>query len=267
MTLKDKIDFVDIDIELINPEERFAIYYRQGVPTNFAISTEGRLYNTKTRNLRKLHTNKYGYRTINLSFGSSDDCHTYYIHRMVAETFLEGWEPENGIDTVDHLNGPSEGDGIYNLEWVSHQENLRRASEKGWLKKRNVGEKASGSKYTEQQIRRACEMKEQCIGHRTISDETGIKYDYLGKIFNGLKWNHIVSEYNISNNTHFYPKDMREKVIALINSGYSNKEIREIVKYKFNIELKKSYVKDLKRSMKNHEGSTTIESVLYIEIY
>lgn len=131
MKFKDNIDYIHIDIELINPEGRFAIYYRDGKPTNFAVSTEDRIYNIKTGNIRKTHTNKYNYRTINLSFGSSNDSKTYYLHRLVAETFIDGWNPENGIDTVDHLNGPDEGDNIQNLEWVSHQENLRRASEKG----------------------------------------------------------------------------------------------------------------------------------------
>lgn len=109
-------------------------------------------------------------------------------------------------------------------------------------------------------------MKEQYYDHKTISKETGIKYDYLGKIFNGLKWSHIVSDYNITNNKHFYPKEIRERIINLINDGYSNKEIREKIGYEFNIELKKSYIKYLKQTLKNHEGSTTIESVLRIEI-
>ena len=265
MNFKDNIDFVNLDIELINPDEKFAVYYRNNEPTNFAVSTEGRVYNMKTNTLRKVHTMKNGYRSINLSFGSSE-CHTCSLHRMVAETFIDGWDPENGIDTVDHLNGPDEGDNIRNLEWVTHQENLRRASDKGWMKRKEVGENSACSKYTEKQVRKACEMKENKIDHRMISEQTGISYDYLGKIFNGLKWAHVVCDYNLEN-SHFYPKEMRARVIELVKRGrLSNSEIREVILSEFNIELKKSYVKDIKRSLKKQEGSTTIESVLRIEI-
>ena len=269
MKFKDNINFVKLDIDLIKPDEQFAVYYRNGEPTNYAISTEGRVYNLKTNTLRKTRTNKINYRDINLSFGSKEDVETCSIHRMVAETFLAGRDPENGVDTVDHVEGVWNGDSIHNLEWVTHQENLRRASEKGWLRRNNhlIGENAPGSKYTEKQIRMACEMKSQDIDHRTISNETGIKYDYLGKIFNGLKWSHIVDEYNLKDkNKHFYPTEMRERVIDLVLKGFSNKDIRKIICKEFGIELKKSYVKDIKRHDKVCKGSTTIENELVIEI-
>lgn len=269
MKFKNDIDFVDLDIELINSDEKFAVYYRNNKPTNYAISTEGRVYNMKTKTLRKTWINNNQYRTINLSFGSSNDMETCFIHRMVAETFLDGRDPENGVDVVDHINGPWMGNSIYNLEWVTHQENLRRASENGWLRRKNhlIGENAPGSKYTEEQVRRACEMKSNDIDHKTISNETGISYNYLGKIFNGLKWGHIVKEYDLeSKNKHFYPKEMHERVVDLVLKGFSNKSIRKIIFKEYGIELKKSYVKDIKRRDKKCKGSTTIESELVVEI-
>lgn len=48
--------------------------------------------------------------------------------------------------------------------------------------------------------------------------------------------------------------------------GFSNKDIRKIIYKEFGIELKKSYVKDIKRHDKVCKGSTTIESELVIEI-
>lgn len=250
MNLKNDVTYVFIDIELITPDEKFAIFYYNGEPTDYAISTEGRVYNMKTGRLRKLRSRPDGRHDVNLSFGSKDSCKTFMVYRMVAETFLEGQDKENKINTVDHVNGDCTNDSINNLEWVTHMENTIRAGKQGRMKKDmdEKGENKSNHVYTEEQVRLACELKCQGVSKRDICDQTGIKYDYLDKIFNGKKWAHISSEYNlIHKRNRKYPEGLKERIVELSLEGYSNPEIKEIVEKEFDIELTKEYVKDAKR--------------------
>ncbi len=39
MEFKKNIDYVYIDIDLITPDEKFAIFYLEGEPTNYAIKS------------------------------------------------------------------------------------------------------------------------------------------------------------------------------------------------------------------------------------
>lgn len=56
----------------------------------------------------------------------------YLVHRLVAEAYLPN--PDN-LSDVDHLDGNRTNNCINNLEWVSHETNIRRAHN---VKVRNV---------------------------------------------------------------------------------------------------------------------------------
>lgn len=251
MKLKKDIEYVFIDIDLISEDEKFARFYYNGEPTDYAISTEGRVYNMKTGRLRKLRSRPDGRHDVNLSFGSKDNCRTFTVYRMVAETFLEGQNINEEINSVDHVNGDCTNDSINNLEWVTHMENTRRAGNQGRMKK-DLSEKGENNKshvYTEEQVRLACQLKSQGVCKREICEQSGIKYDYLDKIFNGLKWSHISCEYNLAmKRKRKYPEGLKERIEELANEGYSNPEIKDIVEREFNIELTSGYVKDAKRN-------------------
>lgn len=247
--MKNNIEFIELPVDLIHPDEQFAIYCHGGVETQYTISTEGRVYNTLTGKFRKVRTRPSGHNDINLSLGTKDSCVTVMVYRMVAETFLDGQDKSKGVNTVDHVDGVHEGDSIRNLEWVTASENIKRAAAKDLLKRdiSNKGDNCIHSKYTESQVRHACEMKEADIPHTEIAEKTGINYNYLGKIFNGLKWSHISSKYTL-NNFHKHSEDFRDRVNELITTDLSNKEITSILEKEFNKQLSKTYVKDFKHS-------------------
>lgn len=46
---------------------------------------------------------------------------TKYVHRLVAEAFLDG------VGEIDHIDGDKGNNRVENLERVTHQENVRRA--------------------------------------------------------------------------------------------------------------------------------------------
>jgi hypothetical protein len=88
----------------------------------YEVSNLGRLRNTKTKIIYRTQL-RNGYVYINR-------CRGLYIHRLVGECFLNNDDPANKIQ-IDHLNGIKSNNTILNLEWVTRQENIRRAFENG----------------------------------------------------------------------------------------------------------------------------------------
>ena len=53
---------------------------------------------------------------------------TRSVHRIVAELFLPN---PNNLSDVDHVDGNRTNPDVTNLEWVTHEENVRRAYKRG----------------------------------------------------------------------------------------------------------------------------------------
>lgn len=104
------------------------LYIYNGQSTNYAITTEGLLLNTKTNKYLKGQTQKNGYKTyiITLSDGSRK---RLYAHRMVMMTF----KPVEGMEDleVNHIDGNKQNNDISNLEWVTSQQNKQHALQTG----------------------------------------------------------------------------------------------------------------------------------------
>lgn len=83
------------------------------------VSTEGRV-KTKDKKIRKvLIDSKKGYCRVKTEKG------VIALHRLVMIT----WKPEKNMEnlTVDHLNHNKRDNSLKNLEWVTREENTRRA--------------------------------------------------------------------------------------------------------------------------------------------
>ena len=86
---------------------------------NYWITTEGRVWSeyskrwlTPTIDVRGNHKRMY------ISLGRNNK---KYIHRLVAETFIPN--PFN-LPEVDHKDANGLNNNVYNLQWVTHNENL-----------------------------------------------------------------------------------------------------------------------------------------------
>lgn len=106
-------------IEFFTPVtfEEFEHYY---------VSSKGRIYNSKTKNILKCSPQKSGYPYVGLSNKENKKITT--AHRLVALAFIEN--PENK-KTVNHKNGVKEDNSVDNLEWMTDAENLAHARETG----------------------------------------------------------------------------------------------------------------------------------------
>ena len=104
---------------------------------NYQVSNFGKIMSlnygrTGKSKLKRLNKTKTGYQQVRLSKNGKKD--TFYVHRIVAETFLPN--PEN-LPQVNHIDedktnnfvGTPENDyKDGNLEWKSHRDNLNHGT-------------------------------------------------------------------------------------------------------------------------------------------
>lgn len=133
--------------EYINPEIPIDINSVDGKEilgyTNYLITSEGKIYNKRSKRFLHPSTNQAGYLIIDLHGDEYDDTkdHTIYsrkrfskrkkfrVHRLVAEYFIPNPTPELCVE-VNHKNRIRTDNRVENLEWVTGAQNLQHAHNK-----------------------------------------------------------------------------------------------------------------------------------------
>ena len=85
----------------------------------YEISNKGVIRNALTKKLKYVEDNTAGYLRVVL------DNKKYFVHRLVAEMFCEGYF-EGAV--VNHKDFDKHNNSANNLEWVSRSENAKHAS-------------------------------------------------------------------------------------------------------------------------------------------
>ena len=98
----------------------------------YQVSNLGRVKRIKgVEKLRKITIQKNGYAYVSLSFDNTTK--TVKVSRLVAKAFIPN---PNNYEEVDHINADKTNNTVSNLEWVTPEENKRRAQALGLLKKK-----------------------------------------------------------------------------------------------------------------------------------
>ncbi len=110
------------------------------------------------------------------------------VHRLVAMAFVPN--PHN-YPEVDHIDGNRQNPAASNLEWVTHQENIKRAWKKGRYSGRYIGEKNPKARVTED-IVRMLRMEYQCGATiRELHKKYNVAESAVGNIVHRYTWKHI----------------------------------------------------------------------------
>lgn len=159
----------------------------------YFITKGGDVYSTMRGGFKKLtlQTDQHGYFVINLR----NKCgrKTKKIHRLIAQAFIPN--PHN-LPVINHKNGVKKDNSLENLEWTTQPDNLRHAVQTGLMD--NSGERGWSNKYTENQIRHACELLEEGIlSFKEIAEVTEMPDYQIYSLKGRSVWSKVVNEYDI----------------------------------------------------------------------
>jgi len=110
------------------------------------------------------------------------------IHRLVAETFLENPDSK---PFVNHRDGDTHNNRLDNLEWVTHQENMRHATACGLTAK---GSEISNSKLTEEAVKMIKDMIKfdpKAFNDKWMGKCFKVNRSTISNIRRNLTWRHV----------------------------------------------------------------------------
>lgn len=96
----------------------------------YQITSDGRLFSTRSNRYLKPAKDKYGY--LYFVFSIDGERYTKKVHRLVAENFIPN--PMNK-PTVNHKNGIKTDNRVENLEWATHKEQTQDLIKRGIMQK------------------------------------------------------------------------------------------------------------------------------------
>ena len=138
--------------------------------------TKGRILSQKNR--------KYGYREVNLYKNNTGS--SCAVHHLVCSAFID--EDITGMD-VNHKDGNTSNNALYNLEVCTHLENMRHAIKTGLLK--NYGEHSASSKLKDEDIIEIRSLRNKGYKLKDIANLFDISFQHVSDIANNKKWKHI----------------------------------------------------------------------------
>lgn len=116
---------------------------------------------------------------------------TYFVHRLVAMTYLRNTSQEKG--QVNHIDGDTRNNSVGNLEWCSPKENTAHAHDLGLAFK---GEACPWAKNSEMYIRNICEGLQAGLTPKQIRSKLGsLNPKLLWKIKNRKQWVEVSNDY------------------------------------------------------------------------
>jgi len=166
-----------------------------GYPT-YEISFNGEVRNWKNANgrgmasrpsKRKTHVSNRGYVITGMSVNGKVS--TKYIHRLVASAFIPNLYNK---PCVNHIDGNKLNNHVYNLEWVTHQENIDHAIKNGlWTGDYNNGEKSGHAKLTNNDVWQIRDLYERGVDREYIWKKYNISRAQMYRVASGENWGHI----------------------------------------------------------------------------
>ena len=158
----------------------------------YMISSNGRIKSidkkSKDECLIKGTYTKGGYHQFNIKV-SDDKRKTFYVHRLVAELFLD--KKKKGQEFVCHKNGKKADNKIKNLVWASREEWSKLHDKLGTYQ--NLDRRGGyNSKLTEAKVKAI--KKSLKAGRKTktsLAQKYGVSITQIKRISSGENWSHV----------------------------------------------------------------------------
>lgn len=169
-------------------------------PPHYDVSNYGRLRSFQsTTRLKKAEDSSssssiikgsviQGYRSLNIR--SDGKTLNRYVHKLVAEYFLENAQPDQTF--VIHLDHDKLNNFYQNLQWVTKEEMIEHNRNNPNLKNRPVVRQTSNYKLTESKVKIIKKLlKNDKNRLKMIAKQFGITHTQLNRIRSGENWKHV----------------------------------------------------------------------------
>lgn len=183
--------------EDMNIEQWIDIKYRNVKPNMYQVSSLGNVRRKDTFNHIAICKSEKGYLMVALMCTDNKQ-NTFKLHRVVGCCWY-GDLSDKGLE-LNHKDGNKENCSIWNLEWISHLDNIRHAY-KNNLVPVAMGVDHYNSKYSEDVIRLICSMAEYGLKGKDIKRilrkaSWNIPITLIDDLMGRRSWKHIVNEFN-----------------------------------------------------------------------
>ncbi|WP_375444985.1 HNH endonuclease [uncultured Fibrella sp.] len=132
-----------------------------------------------------------GYRSLNIR--KKGKIVNRYIHKLVAEYFLEAGRPDQTY--VLHLDHDKLNNRVQNLRWATQEEMIEHNRTNPNVLNRPLPKRTRNYKLTESKVRMIKKLlRNEKNRLKTIARQFGITHTQLNRIRSGENWKHVVLE-------------------------------------------------------------------------
>lgn len=164
--------------KLKDENKKVANYYG----LDYTVYSDGRIEGPE-RGFLKQRKNQDGYMEVTL--GVTENRHSRVkVHRIIAEQFVPN---PFGLPEVNHLDCDRSNNNADNLEWCTHQQNVKYSADKGNYK-RHMGEENGRAKLTWNIVWRIRNEYSDGKSIAEMSKENNIPYSTVCSIVHNKTW-------------------------------------------------------------------------------
>lgn len=142
-------------------------WIKLAVNENYSINENGEVKNNKTNKLLKQSQHKNGYMSVSIKI-TNGSYKQYYVHRLVAETFLLNLD---NLTDVNHKDYNKQNNSVENLEWCSRSDNLKHSY--------NYENRNKNRKHAKELATKNHEKMKIKVTQRTLSGEFVAEYNSM----------------------------------------------------------------------------------------
>lgn len=150
---------------------------------NYMVTKEGSIISKYTGEQLYVHTNKKGYQFVRMYVEGKSK--TYLVHRVVAQVHLSN---PDGKPEVNHKDGNKSNNAVWNLEWVTSQENVNHSVDTGLVKR---GSDRPNSKLSDSDVIEIRRLRETGMNYYEIGKRFNIAYQTAHKVCSRQTYTHI----------------------------------------------------------------------------
>lgn len=136
------------------------------------VSSKGKVVNYYTNHVYTQKVTNQGYYHVQFTPKNSVNKKVSKgVHRLVAECYFP--YIDYTLYEANHLNGDKSDNSVYNINWLTREENLQHARDTG-LFKRQMGESNGRFKYSQETVDEMCEFLQLGFSYSDIAESYNI---------------------------------------------------------------------------------------------